>query len=210
MFKSVIGKFGKYLDKMEAEKPAGFNDELWTEVNKRLQQLELLYNEIHRRHSKSMELIWKENRRVERLRKDLQIKSASLTLQKSRESRKIDRLMFQIEMSTESFYYFAGRMRTVLRSGSLPRLKSFECKRARNVRNKLLEHPEGRDSQVFVQSFGVGGEAGPTLKIERSDEQEAIFPDAGLWANAEEIRDRFERLLDKVWASKQQAKSTHC
>jgi hypothetical protein len=198
MFKSVIRKFGKYLDKMETGKPPGFNADLWTEVNKRLEQLEWLYIHISRRESKCLELILRENRRIERLRKDHQLSSGSLTIPMSRESRKIDRLMFEIQLSTESFYYLAGRMRGVLRRGSLPGLKGFECEGARNVRNKLLEHPEDTDSQVFEQSFGIGGDEGPILKIERSNGQEAIFPDDGLRANAKEIRAKFERLLDRV------------
>jgi len=207
MFKSVIRKFGKYFDKIEAENLSGFNDDLWNEINKRLQQLEFLYNQIYRRHSKCLELTLKEHRRVERLRKDLQIRSGSLTLQKTRESRKIDRLMFQIEMDTECFYYLAWRMMRALKRESFPGLGSLNCPGVRNVRNKLLEHPENRDSKVFVQSFGIGGEAGPTLKIERNNGQEAIFPDAGLWANARELRDVFERSLDRVLGPKK--KSSH-
>jgi hypothetical protein len=196
MFKSVIRKFGKYYDKVE-ELP-GFSDDLWTEVNKRLKQLDWLHDHISKRHSKCLELVFWEHRRVERLRKELKQTSGSLFLQKTRDSRKIDRLMFEIELYTESFYYLAGRMRTALRKGSLPGLRSFECPGARDVRNKLLEHPEGNDSRVFGQSFGVGGEEGPRLKVEREGDQEAVFPDAGLWANAKEIKDEFERLLDGV------------
>jgi hypothetical protein len=142
----------------------------------------------------------KSTRRTSAKRSSIQLRPYENS--KVSDSRKIDRLMFEIQLFTESFYYLAARMRSVLRRGSLPGLKSFECEGARSVRNKLLEHPEGRDSQVFEQSFGVGGEEGPTLKIERSAEQEAIFPDAGLRANAKEIRDTFERLLDRVLDSK--------
>jgi hypothetical protein len=197
MFKSVTKKFGKYLDKMKAENPVGFNSDLWTEANKRLEQLQWLYDHISRKHSRLMELNWRENRRMERLRKDFKLTSGSITGPQSPDSRKISRLMFEIEMLTESFYYLAGRMRTLLRQGPLPGLKSFECKGVRNVRNKLLEHPE-KESQVFLQSFGVGGEEGPTLKVERPKGQETIFPDAGLWANAAEFKDNLEKLLDRA------------
>jgi hypothetical protein len=205
MFKSVIKKFDKYLDKMEAENPSGFNEDLWTEANKRLKQLEWLYEHIFRKHSKCQELHWRENRRMERLRKDRQLTSRSIIVPQSSDSRKASRLMFEIEMLTESFYYLAGRMRTLLRKGPLPGLKSFECEGARNVRNKLLEHPE-KESQVFLQSFGVGGDKGPTLKVERPKGQERIFPDAGLWANAAEIKNNLEKLLDRAIVSKKQDK----
>lgn len=202
MFQPVIKKFGKYLDKMEAENPSGFSDDLWNEVNKRLKQLDWLYKHISKKHSKCMESVWREHRRTERLRNEQEWTSGSIIVPKTRDSRKIDKLMFEIEMFTESFYSLAGRMRTALRSGSLPGLQSFECEGARNVRNKLLEHPEGKDSRVFGQSFGIGGEEGPILKVEREDDQEAIFPDAGLWANAKEIRDEFGSLLDRILRTK--------
>src|SRR6266516_620015 len=125
MFKSVIKKFDKYLDMMEAENADRFNEDLWTEVKKRLKQLEWLYEHISRKHSKCLELHWREIRRVERLRKDHQL-TGSIIVQSS-DSRKVNRLMFEIEMLTESFYYLAGRMRTSLKYGHLPGLKSFEC-----------------------------------------------------------------------------------
>jgi hypothetical protein len=114
----------------------------------------------------------------------------------------MDRLIFEIEMKTESFYYFAARMRTILthKSKPLPGLEGFECEGARNVRNKLLEHPEGSDSKVLLQSFGVGGEEGPTVKANREEGQEGIFPDAGLWKNAAEIKGNLEMLLDRALA----------
>jgi hypothetical protein len=93
-----------------------------------------------------------------------------------------------------------GRMRTIPKHESkpLPGLHSFECLGARNVRNHLLEHAEGRGSRVLMQSFGVGGEQGPTIKVEREEGQEDIFPDAGLWTNALEIARNLEKLLDRV------------
>jgi hypothetical protein len=204
MFKSVIKKFDKYLDLMETENLEGFNGDLWTEVNKRLTQLEWLYERISRKHAKCLELQWREVRRTDRLRQN-QI-SGSIRGLESADSRKVGRLMFEIQMFTESFYYLAGRMRTAIRKGPLPGLGTFECTGARNVRNKLLEHPEGKDSQVFLQSFGVGGEAGPTLKVERPNGQEMIFPDAGLWSNAAEIKNNLEVLLDRAASPKKKYK----
>jgi hypothetical protein len=103
-------------------------------------------------------------------------------------------------MFTESFYYLAGRMRTILthESKPLPGLQSFKSVGSRDVRNHLLEHAEGRSSRVLMQSFGLGGEQGPTIKVEREEGQEDIFPDAGLWANTSEIAQDLERRLDRV------------
>lgn len=147
-----------------------------------------------------MNLVWREQRRIEPFLNRARELGASVKIQKSDDKLEINRLMFEMEAHTESFYYLAGRMRTIIahRSKPLPGLQSFECEGARNVRNKLLEHAEGRDSRIFKQSFGVGGEEGPTIKVERPAGQEHIFPDAGLEANATEIRDNLERVLDRV------------
>jgi hypothetical protein len=58
----------------------------------------------------------------------------------------------ELQFYTEAFYYFAFRLRCIFRD--LPNLARLECKGVRDVRNKLLEHPEGRDSNVFLESFG--------------------------------------------------------
>lgn len=200
MFESVIDKFQKYLDKMEAQNPPGLNLDLGIEVKKRLEQLDYLYNMIMDKHTRCMRLVWREQRRREPFLQRARETGGSIRIQKSDDSREIDKLVFEIEVHTESLYYLAGRMRTVLvhRSKPLPGLNSFDCEGARNVRNKLLEHAEAQDSRIFKQTFGVGGEEGPQIKVERPAGQENIFPDAGLEANATEIKNNLEKLLDRA------------
>ena len=199
MFESVIEKFEKYLDKKESETPVKFNLHLAMEVKKRLEQLDYLYKKIMDKHSRCMRLAWREQSRLEPLMQRVREVGGSITVQKSDDRLEIDKLMFEIELLTESFYYLAHRVRTLLthKSKPLPELSRFECKGARDVRNKLLEHPE-KDGGVFLQSFGVGGDKGPTLKVKRPAGQEMIFPDAGLKANATEIKNNLERLLEKA------------
>lgn len=201
MYDAVIEKFDRYIDKCEVENTATFNVDLATEARRRLQQLEFLYNKIQNKHDRYMELNWRERRRIESIRKRLGISSGSITIARSDESVEMENLIFEIETLTEAFYYLASRLRTLLRKGPFPRFHSFECEGARNVRNHLLEHPEGGNSRIFAQSFGVGGEQGPTLKIERDAGQEHLFPDAGLWANAQEIKTNLEAVLDRILSS---------
>ena len=66
------------------------------------------------------------------------------------------------------------------------------------MRNKLLEHVEGKDSQVFIEGLGWGKENGPALKAARYAGQEVIFPDKGLYANATEIKDNLETILTRL------------
>lgn len=200
MFELVIEKFDKYWDKMNSENPANFNQDLAAEVKKRLEQSDYLYKVIMEKHSRSMELLWEENRfDLDSLREKIREVGGSVTKPKSKEQIEREKLIFEMELLTESFYYLAGRVRTAItKSKPFPSLESFECEGVRNVRNKLLEHVEGKDSKVLFPSFGVGGEQGPTLKPYRPNGQENIFPDKGLEANATEFKNNLEKLLDQA------------
>jgi hypothetical protein len=195
MFKTVIEKFDKYVEKMDTNKIPNFDMDLALEVRKRINQLDYLYKIVIEKHSRYMHLGWKEQREFELLRAGRG--SFSITLPASKDRLEMDKLIFEMEMYMESFYYLAGRMRTAItKSKPLPGLESFECEGARNVRNKLLEHVEGKDSKVYIQSVGFGGEEGPRLKAHRPEDQESIFPDKGIEANALEIKNNLEKLLD--------------
>jgi hypothetical protein len=108
---------------------------------------------------------------------------------------------FEVRLFTEAFYYFAARLRTILRHKDkpCPLLHAFESPGVRDVRNKLLEHPEGRDSRVFACDWTVGSADGPMLKIHREPNQ--VFPDRGLYVNAKEFRDNLEAVLQRALAS---------
>jgi hypothetical protein len=104
---------------------------------------------------------------------------------------------FELQLLTEAFYYFASRVRTILKHHlkPIPGLTKFECVGVRNTRNHLIEHAEGKDSQIFIRSFAWGGQQGPVLKAVRYGGQEGIFRDKGLYENAEEFRSNLEKLL---------------
>lgn len=172
MFETVIEKFDKYVDKMDAEKPPNFDMDLALEVRKRLTQLDYLHKIVMEKHSEYWKLHWQENRESI-LAKVTGQRKFSVTKPASKEMIKMDSLGFEMELFMESFYYLAGRMRTAItKSKPLPGLESFECEGARNVRNKLLEHVEGKDSKIYIQSVGFGGEEeGPRLKVGRPEEQ---------------------------------------
>lgn len=195
MFDSTLDLFDKYYQKMVLLNTPGLNADLAQETRKRIEQLNFLYQLINEKQLRYFDLHWRlvgDGSLGEKIKKA----GGSITVVGSEEMKEMKDLMFEIELYTESFYYLAGRMYTILKKGFLPGLKSFECIGARDVRNKLLEHADGKQSQVYIQSFGLGGDQGPTLKIERPTGQAHIFPDAGLYANAEEIRANLEKLLN--------------
>lgn len=204
MFESVIEKFDKYWNKIDSENPANFNQDLASEVRKRLQQLDYLYKFIMERVERYMELSWREvSGDLDAFKEKIREAGGSITKPKSDERIEMERLMFEMELFTESFYYLAHRAKVTLTNEKFPfpGLKSFECEGVRNVRNQLIEHPEKKKhSSVFIQSFGVGGERGPTLKPDRLEGQENVFPDAGLEANTLEFKRELEKLLDRVLA----------
>lgn len=106
---------------------------------------------------------------------------------------------FHVRLCTESFYYLAFRFRQILTvankltgNHALPLLKSFEASGVRDVRNHLVEHPEGRSSQRFSQDHSLGGASGPRLKLDAGATE---YLDAGLFANAAEFKRELGRLL---------------
>ena len=96
----------------------------------------------------------------------------------------------------ESFYYSAHRVRDILRDNDdvLPGLSSFECGGVRNVRNHLVEHPEGK-SGVRIFSIKCGGPVGPQLKPIRFTLDPKGTVDEGLHANCKEFLVNLERCL---------------
>lgn len=202
MFESVIEKFNRYLAKMDAEKPANFNEDLASEVRKRLEQLDFLYKFIMEKHERYMDLSWKEfDGDLDALKEKVREAGGSITIRKSDERIEMEPLIFEIELFTESFYYFAHRIKKILTNPSFPfpGLESFECAGVRDARNQLIEHPEKKKhSQVLTQSFQVGGEQGPTLKPVRPEGKEEVSLDAGLEANTIEFKDNLEGLLDRA------------
>lgn len=107
---------------------------------------------------------------------------------------------FEVRLHTEAFYHFAGRLRSIIRHKEqpCPLLTSFECAGVRDVRNKLLEHPEGRDSRILTWSWTIGSPEGPILKVHRETHEVAVFPDRGLYVNARELKDGLEAALQRA------------
>jgi hypothetical protein len=205
MFESTIELFGDYYRCIDAAAVPGFNGNLGSEVRERLQQLNYIINKVRdleqvankafARHEKAFA---KHVSKLDRLNLDFECTPlpAEVNITKD-EFNKNKNAAFEMKLLTETYYYIAGRIRMIFRNPNapLPGLTSFECEGTRNVRNKLLEHAEGKDSQVSIQSFGYGAAHGPVLKSIRYSGQEQIFPDQGLHKNAEEFRDNLESLL---------------
>jgi hypothetical protein len=205
MFESTVALFDAYYRHLDAHAAEGFVRDLGSEVRERLEQLDYIVRRVralelaaNAARSRSLAAFRAHIEDVEARNVTYESEplppSASITRE---EFKIVQAAQFEMKLLTESFYYFAGRIRTILRNpmAPVPGLTSFECPGVRNTRNKLLEHAEGRDSQVSIQSFGWGAPIGPVIKALRYGGQENVFPDQGLYVNAEEFRENLERLL---------------
>ncbi len=208
MFNGTIELLDCYYKKHSALGTENFSPDLGTEIRERLEQmshivskvksLENIATESHRRFDASMKAHLENlKQRGVSFEDDPHVSFEPMTNEEMQRERQA---LFEMTLLTEAFYYFAGRVRTILKNTKfpMPGLTKFECVGVRDTRNKLLEHAEGNDSQVFTRSFGCGGVQGPVIKAIRLSTQTDIFPDAGLYVNAEEFRVNLERLLQKA------------
>ena len=180
--KSTIDLFDEYY--RHEDENTNFNRDVASEARKRLVQLDGIL------------------RRIIALEKEGGTIQLPLGMHQKGDDEAVDKSIYrkieiedELEFLTEAFYYFAFRLRRIVRG--LSGLNAFECKGVRDVRNKLIEHPEGRDSEVYIVSFGYGGEQGPMIKALRYECQTEVFKDAGLFANATELKDNLEKRLSE-------------
>lgn len=177
-FSSVVERFRKFrTTRFIAKDP---NCAWIAEAEKRLDQMAMLI--------KRVDVLQRRDRRIDRRRVWPAPNATNTKIEAVR-----NRLADEIELATESFYYFGFRFQDILKTI----LKiSYEPKGIRQVRHDLIEHAQraGADDQTFV--YGLDMNWGPVIKPfgeRRNDVQ-----DAGLYVNAvEAIRD-LERALTAV------------
>jgi hypothetical protein len=108
-----------------------------------------------------------------------------------------EQLRFVMRLLNESFYYFAFRIRQILQNDvhRFLEVRSFEAPGVRDVRNQLIEHPEGKNSRVFNQTFSWSPDCGMQLKSGRQEWETSEFVDPGFTANASQFAERLESAL---------------
>lgn len=177
----IIRKWDQLMNQADGHPQA--NMDAFAEVRKRLNQLILILNWINEKAQSLAE-------------------SDSLSLIRERKSKELtkpmisgmEKLLHEIELHTETFYYIAHRIRKILQQTKpvlIPHMSSFECVGVRNVRNHLLEHAE---IDLLSNGFSVGGEGGIVLKP-------SVSKDEGLLLNAKEFWDNLERTIQKASGS---------
>lgn len=106
-----------------------------------------------------------------------------------------ERLGREIQVYTESCYYFAWRLIVVVRL--LLGKKSFDVKCIRDIRNLLIEHPEKGNSMITSQSFGYIGPNGPVVKPARNSFESKVVLDKGLYLNIKELTEKIIELIKR-------------
>lgn len=172
--------FQQYAEKLAAsrtvERQAG--EDLVAEVNERLKQLNYILNQLDQ-----LEVLLRQVVMVETV--DDKGQTAFFNLNAGRDQFH----WFVTRLLSESFYYFAFRVRQILRNkvSPFPHLNNFESPGVRDVRNHLIEHPEGNASRVFSQVFSWTPGSGMHLKAGRKENEVGRHEDAGPSANAAEF-----------------------
>jgi len=202
-FNATIALFDDYYRLADAGNVAEFNRDLGCEVRERLLQLDYIVDRVRKLEGIAKQATARHEAAFQAHRDDINARGIAYESVPLPENVKFtkeemdahSKAAFELKLFSEAFYYFAGRVRTILKKTGLPGLQGFECKGVRDVRNKLLEHAGEKQSVVVIQSFGWGAPQGPVLKAARYGGQEDVFPDAGLYRNAEEFIDNLDRSL---------------
>lgn len=205
MLENLIKIFDEYYRHMDKINAHGFKKDLGCEVRERLQQLAYIVGRVRSLEETANKSLDRHQKKFSEFVEDINTRGIPPSqailpddIHITREEfEAYNNAEFEMKLLTECFYYLAGRVRTIIKNSAnpLPGLSGFECKGVRDVRNKLLEHAESKDSQVFIQSFGWGAPRGPVIKAARNAGQENVFPDKGLYENAKEFSANLERLI---------------
>jgi hypothetical protein len=215
MFQKTKERFDEYYRLLDHQNTPGFVRDLGCEVGERLEQLDYIIRRVTELDQTAAAAMSRSERRFREHVDRVIAEGLDYTKEPVPEDANVTKeeiqthiqASFEMKLLTEAFYFFASRVRTILKHKSqpVPGLEGFECEGVRNVRNKLLEHPEGADSQIFTQSWASGGAQGPVHKALRYAGQETIFPDPGLYANAEEFSRNLDDILKRAFAAQDAA-----
>ena len=203
---STIELFDDYLARVHAKHPKEIHSDLAYEASERLRQMQFFLQRI----SATVEHL-QNDRTLSAADLQLRFETPASTPEDTNTGNHLKRGMFVVRAYTESFYYLAFRFKKILSTKTaktggrtIPFLDAFDPVGVRTVRNQLLEHPDGKDSQVYTQTFDLGTQAGPRLKVHSNGDPVPAVSDKGIFLNAAEFKVMLEALLKRVIAEKLQ------
>lgn len=191
---AVLAEFDEYYRWMDKAHEGKLNDQ-GIDVRKRIAQCRLVLQLLNAALAESREI----NERGDNAAKAVEGSddvwaplSARVEALKPYAERLIE-LMDLVGLYSEAFYWVA--FRAMKAANPLPGLKSLSAAGVRDVRNKLMEHPEGNDSRIFNGGFGYGKPNGPVIAALRTEETPDAWQDAGLFVNADQFFKGFIKVL---------------
>jgi hypothetical protein len=205
VYKSTRELFNNYYRKMDLEGFSGFNKAVGVEVGERLDQLTFLVDQVHdrldslqnqyRTNSPHQDEVWRLVAEAH-ARGEFPPENLPIRYWTQEEAQAYSRTTSEARLFAESYYYFAHRVRILLRHWSkpLPYLSGFEARGVRDVRNKLIEHASPEE-QVMAMGFQISPDTGPVLGPFIINGHTAPVHDRGLFPNAEEFRNELEKRL---------------
>jgi hypothetical protein len=211
-FSSVVGLYDDYLRALQAANALQEKSDLALEAEQRLRQIDWLFDRAHERVQELAAI--EQDIAGRRCASGISpadpgwatwLRSEAATEIRARGERE-NTVAFELKLYIEAFYYFAWRLRRILRC--LPSLRGFESPGLRDVRNHLVEHPEGAGG-FTQQAWSWGGEEGPRLKPFRDARRGGECVDRGFYVNAYELRDILERRLQSALRVRASGPLTH-
>jgi hypothetical protein len=202
-FSAVLTLYYGYLRASQVANALGDKGDFALEAEERLRQVDWLFDRAHE-HVQELAAIEQDiakrmrasgvypgdPRRAEWLKSE---EAAEIRARSERENT----IEFELKVYVEAFYFFAWRLRCVVRC--LPGFRGFESRGVRDVRNHLVEHPE-KAGGFTQQAWSWGGEEGPRLKPYRDPRRGGECVDRGFYVNAFELRDNLEQRLRSALA----------
>lgn len=191
MFSELSNQFDQYflLVKVSQTEPNLPLEDLAAEVRERLAQLNFIETQLSEISNQ-----YRVTANIEKVNEHGEIEIYNAFAKRD------EHLRFVMRLLTESFYYFAFRIRQIVRNDlhRFPGLRGFDCVGVRDVRNHLIEHPEGANSRVFNRTWAWSLESGMQLKPARHQWEKSVFHDKGFRLNASEFAEQLSKSLKRA------------
>ena len=162
-YESTIKLLDAYQANLGGTPPSNYDGDLLSEVRERLKMLSILYDKVCKFQSIAISITPNFFQPISEFFEYTPEKNINIKRMPTKEefdnlrmfAKQQNEIVLEMKMYAESFYYFAARIRKIIKykKEPLPFLKNFESKGIRDVRNRLIEHP-----QVLIPACGFGGE----------------------------------------------------
>ncbi len=176
----------KYRDTLNLQEEEGFtNSQLINEVIDKLKRLKYITKEILLAHKELLILI-----------------PATFTPMPGGDTKYIDNEMEKhimiLHVQMDSFYYTANRIFVIFRDFIQPKAK-FKADGVRDVRNRLMEHPEVLSQALNITDLILKNSRTPGFTAPKSKKAEdEVFNDKGFLYNIKEFLENLDKKLEEL------------